>query len=155
MTGKTAIIAVAAMEMKRLGLASKPMIVVPNHLVEQWGAAFLALYPHAQLMVAGKEAFSTGNRQKAMSRIATGTYDAVIVSHSSFEKLPVADVTFERFVGKQIEQLEDAIYEARIEKGDNRRIVKELEKAKKRLTMIGDNHKVLRTTTIFPYLKTS
>ena len=110
------------------------MIVVPNHLVEQWGAAFLALYPHAHIFVAGKEAFAAGNRQKAMSRIATGNYDAVIVSHSSFEKLPVSDETFERFVGKQIEQLEEAIYEARAEKGDNRRIVKELEKAKKRLT---------------------
>ncbi len=132
--GKTAVMAATAMEMKRLGLAAKPMIVVPNHLVEQWGAAFLALYPHAQLFVAGKEAFAAGNRQKAMSRIATGTYDAVIVSHSSFEKLPVSDETFGRFVGKQIEQLEEAIYEARAEKGDNRRIVKELEKAKKRLT---------------------
>jgi N12 class adenine-specific DNA methylase len=132
--GKTAVMTVAAMEMKRLGLAAKPMIVVPNHLVEQWGAAFLALYPHAQISVAGKEAFASGNRQKAMARIATGTYDAVIVSHSSFEKLPVSDETFGRFVGKQIEQLEEAIYEARAEKGDNRRIVKELEKAKKRLT---------------------
>ena len=126
--------AASAMEMKRLGLAAKPMIVVPNHLVEQWGAAFLALYPHAQIFVAGKEAFAAGNRQKAMSRIATGTYDAVIVSHSSFEKLPVSDETFGRFVGQQIEQLEEAILEARAEKGDNRRIVKELEKAKKRLT---------------------
>jgi N12 class adenine-specific DNA methylase len=132
--GKTAVITASAMEMKRLGLAAKPMIVVPNHLVEQWGAAFLALYPHAQIFVAGKEAFAAGNRQKAMSRIATGTYDAVIVSHSSFEKLPVSDETFGRFVGKQIEQLEEALYEARAEKGDNRRIVKELEKAKKRLT---------------------
>jgi N12 class adenine-specific DNA methylase len=132
--GKTAVMAAAAMEMKRLGLATKPMIVVPNHLVEQWGAAFLALYPHAQIFVAGKEAFATGNRQKAMSRIATGRYDAVIVSHSSFEKLPVSDETFGHFVGKQIEQLEEAIMEARAEKGDNRRIVKELEKAKKRLT---------------------
>ena len=69
-----------------------------------------------------------------MARIATGNYDAVIVSHSSFEYLPVSDETFERFVGKQIEQLEEAIYEAKAEKGDNRRIVKELEKAKKRLT---------------------
>jgi N12 class adenine-specific DNA methylase len=132
--GKTAVMAATAMEMKRLGLAAKPIIVVPNHLVEQWGAAFLALYPHAQLFVAGKEVFAAGNRQKAMSRIATGAYDAVIVSHGSFEKLPVSDATFERFVGKQIEQLEEAIYEARAEKGDNRRIVKELEKAKKRLT---------------------
>ncbi len=131
--GKTAVMAVTAMEMKRLGLAAKPMIVVPNHLVEQWGAAFLALYPHAQVLVVGKDEFTTGTRQKAMSRIATGTYDAVIVSHSSFEKLPVSDETFERFVGRQIEQLEEAIYEARAEKGDNRRIVKELEKAKKRL----------------------
>jgi N12 class adenine-specific DNA methylase len=132
--GKTAVMTVAAMEMKRLGLATKPMIVVPNHLVEQWGAAFLALYPHAHIFVAGKEAFATGNRQKAMSRIATGTWDAVIVSHSSFEKLPVSDDTFGRFVGQQIDQLEEAIDDARAEKGDNRRIVKELEKAKKRLT---------------------
>ncbi len=131
--GKTAVITVTAMEMKRLGLAAKPMIVVPNHLVEQWGAAFLALYPHANIFVAGREAFAAGNRQKAMSRIATGTYDAVIVSHSSFEKLPVSDETFLRFVGRQLQQLEEAIYEARAEKGDNRRIVKELEKAKKRL----------------------
>jgi N12 class adenine-specific DNA methylase len=132
--GKTAVIAVTAMEMKRLGLAAKPMIIVPNHLIEQWGAAFLALYPHAHVLVAGKDEFTAGNRQKAMSRIATGNYDAVIVSHSSFEKLPVSDETFEHFVGRQIEQLEEAIYEARAEKGDNRRIVKELEKAKKRLT---------------------
>jgi N12 class adenine-specific DNA methylase len=132
--GKTAVMAVTAMEMKRLGLAAKPMIVVPDHLVEQWGAAFLALYPHAHVFVAGKEAFAAGNRQKAMSRIATSTYDAVIVSHSSFEKLPVSDETFGRFVGRQIEQLEEAMYEAKTEKGDTRRIVKELEKAKKRLT---------------------
>ncbi len=132
--GKTYEITAACMEMKRLGLASKPMIVVPNHLVEQWGAAFLQLYPQANIFVAGKDFFTTGNRQKAMARIATGNFDAVIVSHSSFEKLPVSDETFERFVGKQIDQLEEAIYEAKAEKGDNRRIVKELEKAKKRLT---------------------
>ena len=131
--GKTAVMTAAAMEMKRLGLANKPMIVVPNHLVEQWGAAFLALYPNAHIFVAGKDAFTAGNRQKAMARIATGNYDAVIVSHNSFEKLPVSDETFGRFVGKQIEQLENAVYEAKAEKGDNRRIVKELEKAKKRL----------------------
>ena len=116
-----------------MGLAKKPMIVVPNHLVEQWGAAFLQLYPQANIFVAGKDQFSTGNRQKAMSRIATGNYDAVIVSHSSFEKLPVSDATFSRFVGKQIQELEDAITEAKAEKGDNRSIVKEIEKAKKRL----------------------
>src|SRR6202041_1449866 len=103
-------------------------------LVEQWGAAFLALYPHAQIFVAGKEAFATGNRQKAMSRIATGNFDAVIVSHSSFEKLPVSDETFERFVRQEIDRLEEAMCEARAQEGDHRSIVKELEKAKKRLT---------------------
>ncbi len=131
--GKTYEMTAAAMELRRMGLAKKPMFVVPNHLVDQWGAAFLQLYPHANIFVAGKDSFSTGNRQKAMSRIATGNFDAVIVSHSSFEKLPVSDATFARFVGKQIEQLEEAITEARADSGDSRRIVKELEKAKKRL----------------------
>jgi len=131
--GKTNVMVAAAMELKRLGLAHKPMIVVPNHLVEQWGAAFMALYPHAHIFVAGKDAFTAGNRQKAMSRIATGNYDAVIVSHKSFELLPVSDETFTGFVDKQREQLEEAIREAKSEKGDTRRIVKELEKSKKRL----------------------
>src|ERR1700674_1178331 len=72
--GRTAVMAAAAMEMNRLALAPTPMIVVPNHLVEQWGAAFLALYPHANVFVAGRDAFAAGNRQKAMSRIATSNY---------------------------------------------------------------------------------
>ena len=119
------------MEMKRLGLAQKTMFVVPNHLVRAMGrGGSLALYPSAHIFVAGKDAFSVGNRQKAMARIATGNYDAVIISHGSFGKLPVSDETFERFVGKQIDQLENAVYEAKAENGDNRRIVKELEKAK-------------------------
>src|SRR5438477_5873790 len=125
--------AAACMELKRLGLASKPMIAVPNHLVEQWGAAFLALYPQANIFVAGKDFFSTGNREKAMARIATGNYDAVIISHRSFESLPVTDETFNRFVKKEIKSLEEAILEAQAEKGENRSIVKSLEKAKKRL----------------------
>jgi N12 class adenine-specific DNA methylase len=132
--GKTWEITAACMEMKRLGLANKPIIVVPNHLVDQWGAAFLALYPQANILVAGKDHFSTGNRQKIMSRIATGNYDAVIAAHRSFEFLPVSDELFQRFVDRQVDQLEEAIREAKAEKGDNRRIVKELEKAKKRLT---------------------
>ena len=103
----------AAMEMKRLGLANKPMIVVPNHLVEQWGAAFLALYPGAHIFVAGRDAFTASNRQKAMARIATGNYDAVIVSHKSFELLPVSDETFTRFVERQKDQLEEAIREGK------------------------------------------
>lgn len=96
-SGKTWEVTAACMELKRLGLANKPLITVPNHLVEQWGAAFLMLYPQANIFVAGKDAFAAGNRQKAMARIATGNYDAVIVSHKSFELLPVSDETFERF----------------------------------------------------------
>lgn len=130
--GKTYEITASCMELKRLGLAKKPMIVVPNHLVEQWGAAFVALYPQANIFVAGKDFFTTGNREKAMARIATSTYDAVIISHKSFESLPVSDTTFNRFVKKEIASLDEALREVQAEKGDNRSIVKQLEKAKKR-----------------------
>jgi N12 class adenine-specific DNA methylase len=128
--GKTWTMTAAAME---LDLAKKPMFVVPNHLVDQWGTEFLKLYPQARLFVAGRDHFSTGNRQQAMGRIATGNYDAVIVSHRSFEFLPVSDEYFNRFVEKQMAELDNAIGLAKDEKGDNRRIVKELEKARKRL----------------------
>src|SRR5438105_14853820 len=132
--GKTNAMAAACMELKRLHLANKPMIAVPNHLVEQWGAAFLALYPQANLFVAGKDFFTKGNREKAMARIATGNYDAVIISHKSFESLPVSDETFFRFVHQELDSLSDAIIEAQADKGEaTRSIVKELEKAKKRL----------------------
>jgi len=131
--GKTWTMAAAAMEMRRLGLAKKPMFVVPNHLVEQWGAEFLKLYPQAKLFIAGREHFAAGNRQQAMARIASGTYDAVIVSHRSFEFLPISDKLFKRFIEQQVEELEAAILEAKAGKDDNRRLVKELEKAKKRL----------------------
>ena len=131
--GKTWTMAASAMEMRRMGLAKKPMFVVPNHLVEQWGAEFLKLYPQAKLFIAGKDHFAAGNRQRAMARIASGTYDAVIVSHRSFEFLPVSDKLFNRFVSDQLQQFEDAILDAKNGKGDSRRIVKELEKAKKRL----------------------
>src|ERR1035437_9450918 len=130
--GKTWTMAASAMEMRRLGLAKKPMFVVPNHLVEQWGAEFLKLYPQARLFIAGREHFAAGNRQKAMARIASGNYDAVIVSHRSFEFLPVSDKLFKRFVEEQVEELEAAILEAKADRGDNPRLVKELEKAKKR-----------------------
>ena len=125
----------AAMELRRLDLAKKPMFVVPNHLVDQWGAEFLKLYPQARLFIAGKEHFATENRQQAMARIATGNYDAVIVSHRSFEFLPVSDEYFNRFVQKQVAELDAEIGQAKESKDDNRRIVKELEKAKKRLTV--------------------
>ena len=131
--GKTAEMTAACMELQRLGLAKKSMITVPNHLVEQWGAAFLSLYPQANLFIAGKDFFTTGNREKAMARIATGRYDAVIISHKSFESLPVSDDTFHRFVKKEMDSLEEAIRETQAEKGDTRSIVKQLEKAKKRL----------------------
>jgi len=131
--GKTWTMTAAAMELRRLDLAKKPMFVVPNHLVDQWGAEFLKLYPQARLFVAGKDHFETGNRQQAMARIATGNYDAVIVSHRSFEFLPVSDEYFNRFVEKQVAELDTEIGLAKESKDDNRRIVKELEKAKKRL----------------------
>jgi N12 class adenine-specific DNA methylase len=131
--GKTWTMAAAAMELRRLDLAKKPMFVVPNHLVDQWGAEFLKLYPQARLFVAGKDHFETGKRQEAMARIATGNYDAVIVSQRSFEFLPVSDDYFNRFVQKQIEELDAEIGLAKSAKDDNRRLVKELEKAKKRL----------------------
>jgi N12 class adenine-specific DNA methylase len=133
MTGKTWTMTAAAMELRRLDLAKKPMFVVPNHLVDQWGAEFLKLYPQARLFVAGKDHFGTGNRQQAMARIATGNYDAVIVSHRSFEFMPVSDEYFNRFVEKQVAEIDTEIGQARESKDDNRRIVKELEKAKKRL----------------------
>ena len=132
--GKTWTMAAAAMEMRRLGLAKKPMFVVPNHLVEQWGTEFLKLYPQAKLFVAGREHFAAGNRQRAMARIASGTWDAVIVSHRSFEFLPVSDKLFKKFIDEQVDELEAAILEAKAESGDNGRLVKELEKAKKRFT---------------------
>lgn len=133
--GKTWTMAAAAMELRRLGLAKKPMFVVPNHLVDQWGAEFLKLYPQATLFVAGKDHFESGNRQQAMARIATGTYDAVIVAHRSFEFLPVSDAYFNRFLEKQLAELDVEIGLAQESKDENRRIVKELEKAKKRLTV--------------------
>jgi N12 class adenine-specific DNA methylase len=133
--GKTWTMTAAAMELRRLDLAKKPMFVVPNHLVDQWGAEFLKLYPQARLFVAGKDHFETGNRQQAMARIATGNYDAVIVSHRSFEFLPVSDTYFNRFIEKQVAELDAEISLTNDSKGDNRRIVKELEKAKKRLTV--------------------
>ncbi len=131
--GKTNVLTAACMELKRLGLAKKSMIVVPNHLVEQWGAAFLALYPQATIFVAGKEHFQSGKRERAMARIATGSFDAVIISHKSFESLPVSDETFNHFMSKEIASLEEAIQEVLSEQGDSRSIVKQLEKAKKRL----------------------
>jgi N12 class adenine-specific DNA methylase len=133
--GKTWTLTAAAMELRRLDLAKKPMFIVPNHVVDQWGTEFLKLYPQARLFVAGRDHFETGNRQQAMARIATGNYDAVIVSHRSFEFLPVSDKYFNRFVERLLAELDAEIGLAKDSKDDSRRMVKELEKAKKRLAV--------------------
>lgn len=130
--GKTWTMAAAAMELKRLGLARKPMIVVPNHLVDAWGAEFLRLYPQARLFVAGREHFSRENRQRAMARIATGDFDAVIVAHRSFEFLPLSDEYYERYVQEQLDEL-DALQQQAEQDDQDTRIVKAFAKAKKRL----------------------
>ena len=130
--GKTWTMAAAAMELKRLGLTRKPMIVVPNHLVDAWGAEFLRLYPQARLFVAGREHFSKENRQRAMARIATGDFDAVIVAHRSFEFLPLSDEYYNSYVQEQLEEL-DALQQQAEQDDQDTRIVKALAKAKKRL----------------------
>jgi N12 class adenine-specific DNA methylase len=130
--GKTFEMVAAAMEMRRIGLAKKPMFVVPNHLVGQTGAEFLRLYPNANLFIADQEHFAAGKRELAMARIANGNYDAVIVAHSSFEKIPVSVETHNAWINEQIRELEAAMAEMVRDKEDKKSI-KELEKAKKRL----------------------
>ncbi len=130
--GKTYTMVAAAMELKRLALARKPLFVVPNHMLEQFSSELLTLYPAANLLVASKEDFEKERRQTLMSRIATGNWDAVIVTHSGFERIPLAQATQEAFFTEQIEALENAITEQQREDRGSR-IVKELEKAKKRL----------------------
>src|ERR1039458_9630918 len=116
---------------ERLGLARKPMFAVPNHMLGQFSTELLMLYPGANILVAGKEDFESQNRKKLFSRIATGNWDAVIVTHSGFERIPLSRETQERFFKEQLEELEKIKREHA--NPDNRRLVKELEKAKKRL----------------------
>jgi hypothetical protein len=130
--GKTYTMVAAAMELKRLGLARKPMFSVPNHMLGQFSTELLTLYPGANILVAGKEDFESRNRKKLFSRIATGNWDAVIVTHSGFERIPLAHETQKRFFEEQIHELE-VIRLQHAANTDNRRLVKELEKAKKRL----------------------
>jgi N12 class adenine-specific DNA methylase/2'-5' RNA ligase len=131
--GKTFAIIGTAMEQRRLGLAKKPLITVPNHLVEQWGAEFNRMYPTAKVLIATKKDFESDRRKRLMSRIATGDWDAVIVAHSSFGRVPVADETFINFIKEQIDALERYIDEETAESGKKAKTVKEMEKAKKRL----------------------
>jgi N12 class adenine-specific DNA methylase len=129
--GKTFTMVAAAMELKRLKLANKPLFAVPNHMLGQFSTELLMLYPGANILVAGKEDFEAQNRKKLFGRIATGNWDAVIVTHSGFERIPLSQETQERFFKEQLEELENI----RREHADleNRGLVKELEKAKKRL----------------------
>jgi N12 class adenine-specific DNA methylase len=131
-SGKTYTMVAAGIELKRLGLATKPMFVVPNHMLAQFSSELLTLYPTANILVAGKEDFTASNRARLFSRIATGNWDAVIVTHSSFEKIPVSLNTRRNFIAAQIDEIETAIREERADRGT--RLVKELERVKKRLT---------------------
>jgi len=130
--GKSFVMAAAAMEMKRIGLASKPLVVVPNHIVEQWATEVLKIYPQANIFVVSKDMFAKGKRELAMSRIATGNYDLIIMSHRSFEFLPVSDAHYTLYMEQEIAVLSEAILEANESRDDNR-IVKRLEAQKKRL----------------------
>ena len=130
-SGKSYLMIAAAMELKRLGLARKPLMVVPNHMLGQFSSELLTLYPGANLLVATKEDFEKDKRKTLMSRIATGNWDAVIVTHSSFEKIPVARATQEEFFKEQLRELVLALEQQR--KDGDSRIVKALERAKKQL----------------------
>ena len=130
--GKTFEMAASAMESKRLGLAQKSMFVVPNHLTMQWANEFLHLYPSAKLLVATKKDFETANRKKFCARIATGDYDAVIIGHSQFEKIPLSAERQERQLREQIDEIEGAIAELKYQRGENFSI-KQMEKTRKSL----------------------
>ena len=109
--GKTFEMVAAAMESKRLGLCHKPMFVVPNHLIEQWASEFLRLYPSANILAVTKKDFEPRNRKKFCARIATGDYDAVIIGHSQFERIPVSRERQERMLQEQIYEIEDGLME--------------------------------------------
>ena len=130
--GKTFEMIAAAMEGKRLGLCQKSLFVVPNHLTEQWASEFLRLYPSANILVATKKDFETRNRKKFCARIATGDYDAVIIGHSQFERIPVSRERQERLLQEQIWEIEDGIAELKASRAE-RFTIKELERTKKNL----------------------
>ena len=130
--GKTFEMAASAMEAKRLGLCQKSLFVVPNHLTEQWASEFLHLYPNAKLLVARKKDFETANRKKFCARIATGDYDAVIIGHSQFERIPLSYERQERIIQEQIDETLAAIEELKANAGENFSI-KQMEKTRKTL----------------------
>ena len=130
--GKTFEMAASAMESKRLGLCQKSLFVVPNHLTLQWANEFLRLYPSAKLLVASKKDFETANRKKFCARIATGDYDAVIIGHSQFEKIPISAERQERLLREQIDEITNALSEIKFQRGDSFTI-KQMEKTRKSL----------------------
>ena len=130
--GKTYEMAASAMEAKRLGLCQKSLFVVPNHLTEQWASEFLNLYPNAKLLVARRKDFETANRKKFCARIATGDYDAVIIGHSQFERIPLSFERQERIIQEQIDETLAAINELKAHAGENFSI-KQMEKTRKTL----------------------
>lgn len=132
--GKTFEMVAASMESKRLGLCQKSLFVVPNHLTEQWAAEFLQLYPSANILVATKKDFETRNRKKFCSRIATGDYDAVIIGHSQFEKIPLSVERQRAVLQEQLDEIVDGIAEAKSAHAE-RFTVKQLEKTKKQIKL--------------------
>ena len=120
------------MEMKRLGLCTKSLIVVPNHITEQWAAEWLQLYPSANILVATKKDFETQNRKKFCSRIATGDYDAIIIGHSQFEKIPMSVERQQAILERQIEEILFGIEQAKAQKAE-RYTVKQMERTRKSL----------------------
>ena len=130
--GKTFEMVAAAMESKRLGLCQKSLFVVPNHLTEQWASEFLRLYPSANILVTTKKDFETHNRKKFCARIATGDYDAIIMGHSQFEKIPISRERQERLLYEQIDEITEGIAEVQASGGE-RFTVKQLERTRKSL----------------------
>ena len=130
--GKTFEMVASAMESKRLGLCQKSIFVVPNHLTEQWASEFLRLYPSANILVTTKKDFETHNRKKFCARIATGDYDAVIIGHSQFERIPISPERQEQLLHQQIEEITDGIQDTKLA-GGNSFTIKSLERTKKGL----------------------
>ena len=130
--GKTYEMVASAMESKRLGLCSKSMFVVPNHLTEQWASEFLRLYPSAKILVTTKKDFEKNNRRRFCSRIATGDYDAIIIGHSQFEKIPMSKARQERLLQEQIEEITQGIQELKFMRGEQFSI-KQMERTRKQL----------------------
>jgi N12 class adenine-specific DNA methylase len=128
--GKSALMAATGMKMKQAGLIKKPLYVVPNHLLEQFAREFLHVYPNARVLVAAKEDFTRDRRKFLTAKIASGDWDAIIVTHSSFERIGMSRTYQEQFLNEQIQEYEDLIIEHAADKGDNRNIIKHLEKQK-------------------------